>query len=358
VAHHIYSSYLLRKVAVDIHLIGFGVVGQGLVEILRDKSADLRRDYDFLPRLVAVNTRSRGSLYHPDGLQLNALLEAAARGHLDSYPDAPGLERGADALALLARARADVVVEATPTNPETGQPALDLCLTALRSGQHVVLANKGPIAVAYDRLRQQAAASGRLLRCEGTVMAGTPAIRLAAQALAGCRISEARGILNGTTNYILTQMENGLGYEMALAQAQSLGYAEADPTADVGGFDAAAKILILARLLFDRAFTLADLEIQGITGITAADAAAARAAGERWKLIARVTPDGGSVRPVRLPLTDPLAGVSGAYNAITYETDLLGAVTLVGPGAGRAVTGFALLADLLDIHSRTAKIAY
>lgn len=180
-------------------------------------------------------------------------------------------------------------------------------------------------------------------------MAGTPSIRLAMQALKGCEIREAQGILNGTTNFILTQMEGGLGYEEALAQAQALGYAEADPTADVEGWDAAGKVMILARALFNSTITLKDMEVQGISQISAADVKAAQEAGEKWKLIARVTPTSGSVRPVRVALSNPLAAVSGAMNAITYSTDLLGDVTLVGAGAGRLQTGFGLLSDLLDI---------
>jgi homoserine dehydrogenase len=220
----------------------------------------------------------------------------------------------------------------------------------LESGQHVVLANKGPVAVAYPELASRAKAAGKLLRFEATVMAGTPSIRLGAQALAGCKITQARGILNGTTNYILTQMEDGMSYADALARAQALGYAEADPTADVDGWDAAAKAVILAAALFGARLTLADMSVRGIRDLTTQDIATAKAAGERWKLIAQVTPTGGSVQPTRVPLAHPLAGVSGTTNAVTYITDLLGDVTLVGAGAGRLQTGFGLLSDLLEIH--------
>jgi homoserine dehydrogenase len=185
-------------------------------------------------------------------------------------------------------------------------------------------------------------------------MAGTPSIRLAMQALAGCTIGEARGILNGTTNYILTQMEGGMSYADALKQAQQLGYAEADPAGDVEGWDAAGKAIILARALFNSPITFKDMEVKGITGITAEDVKAAAAAGEKWKLVARVTAEGGSVQPMRVKLSNPLAAVSGATNAITYSTDLLGDITLVGAGAGRLQTGFGLLSDLLDIARSTA----
>lgn len=331
-----------------IALIGFGVVGQGLTEILRNKSKELVQA-GFRGELVAVATRSRGSLYHPDGLDPELLLAAIQRGHLDYYPDVYGLYRNWDTLTLIKQCNADVLVETSNTNLETAQPALDYCYAAIEHHMHVVLANKGPVAVAYAELQRRAKAAAVKLRFEATVMAGTPSIRLAMQALKGCEIREAQGILNGTTNFILTQMEGGLGYEEALAQAQGLGYAEADPTADVEGWDAAGKVMILARALFNSTITLKDMEVQGISQISAADVKAAQEAGEKWKLIARVTPTSGSVRPVRVALSNPLAAVSGAMNAITYSTDLLGDVTLVGAGAGRLQTGFGLLSDLLDI---------
>ena len=331
-------------------LVGFGTVGQGLAELLRDRAADLRERYGFEAALVAVATRRRGTLCAPAGLRPDALLQAAARGSLEHYPDTLGLVRGLDVPALIRASGADALVEASPTNLTSGQPALDYCRAAFDAGLHVVLANKGPLALAYDNLRARAARAGRGLGFEATVMAGTPTLRLALDALAGCRVLAARGILNGTTNYILTQMEGGLPYADALAQAQALGYAEADPTADVDGWDAASKALILARVVFGSPLTLADMAVQGIAALTPADLEAARAAGERWKLVAQVTPEGGSVGPLRLPLADPLAGVSGTTNAVTYTTDLLGAVTLSGPGAGRLQTALGLLADLLHIH--------
>jgi homoserine dehydrogenase len=332
-------------------LIGFGVVGQGLVEILRDKRDNLQTRYGFAPTIVGVATRSRGSLLRLDGLDFDALLAAMQSGSLDAYPDTDGLERGLSPQDILTASGADVMVESSYTNLETAQPALDYCRAALNAGMHVVMANKGPVALAYDELASLAKQRGKRLLFEASVMAGTPSLRLALSALAGCEIREARGILNGTTNYILTQMEGGMNYADALAQAQSLGYAEADPSGDVDGWDAAGKALIVARSVFGAPLTMSDLDVSGISAITSEDVEAARAAGERWKLIAHVTPTGGSVRAQRIPVSHPLAGVSGPTNAITYSTDLLGDVTLVGAGAGRKQTGFGLLSDLLDIHT-------
>lgn len=333
-----------------IVLIGFGTVGQGFVEILRDKADGLRAQYGFSPQLVGVATRSRGTLMVDEGLDLDALIEAIQKGHLDHYPNAAGLTRNLPTLDLLEHCGAQVMLEAGTTDLQTAQPALDHCYTALAKGMHIVSANKGPIALAYPDLLARAGKVGKHVLFEATVMAGTPSLRLAMQALAGATISEARGILNGTTNYILTQMEGGMSYAHALAQAQSLGYAEADPTADVEGWDAASKVLILATALFGKQLRMSDMHVRGISHLASEDVEAARAAGERWKLIARVTPQGGTVEPLRIPVTHPLASVGGATNAVTYVTDMLGEVTLVGAGAGRRQTGFALLSDLLDLH--------
>jgi homoserine dehydrogenase len=332
-----------------ILLIGFGVVGQGLARLLRDPDRNLQSQEGFQGQLVGVVTRSHGSLYHPAGLDLDALLAAVEQGSLAHYPDSPALQRDPDTLQLIRDSDADVLVEASVTKLEHGQPALDYCRAAFASGKHVVLANKGPVAVAYDELRQLAGQTRKQLLFEATVMAGTPSLRLGAVGLAGCKILSARGILNGTTNYILTQMENGMDYAAALAQAQQLGYAEADPTADVDGWDAAGKAIILAAALFGQRLSFADMSVSGISHLSAADIETARAAGERWKLIATVSPAGGRVEALRLPLSDPLANVAGANNAISYSTDLLGNVTLVGPGAGQMATAAGLLADLLAI---------
>lgn len=331
-------------------LIGFGTVGQGFAEILQNKAADLQREYGLDVQIVGVATRSRGSLYRAAGLSIPELLEAVKMGSLDFYPNGNGVVYGMDTLSLIQSAEADVLVEVGTTDLETAQPALDYCIAALKNGMHVVLANKGPVAVAYQQLMETARRVGKRVLFESTVMAGTPSLRLASQALAGCEISEVRGILNGTTNYILTQMENGMSYTDALAEAQAIGYAEADPRADVDGWDAAGKAIILAAALFKTSLKFTDMHVEGISQLTPEDISQARDAGEKWKLIAHVTPQGGSVQPVRISASHPLAGVTGGTNAITFTTDLLGDVTLVGAGAGGIATGFGVLADLIDIH--------
>ncbi len=332
--------------------IGFGTVGQGLAELLLKKEEVLRNRFGFEWRTVAVSDMLKGSVYDPDGLDLAQLLETVQRtGRVDEYP-AP--TKGWDSLRTIRDTNSNAIVEVTYTDVQTGEPALTHCRTAFAAGKHVVTTNKGPVVLAYRELVELAAAHGVQFRFEGTVMSGTPALRLVQNDLAGATIHGFRGILNGTTNYILTQMEAGQTYAEALRQAQELGYAEAVPDADVEGWDAAGKVVILANVLLGADLRVSDVEREGITGITAEAVAAAGADGERWKLIGSGRWEGdrfvARVQPERLPLADPLAGVGGPINAVTFDTDTLGGVTLVGPGAGRTATGYALLGDLLDIH--------
>lgn len=336
-------------------LIGFGTVGQGLAEILRNKDNDLRQRLNLDLQIVAVVTLTHGSLYHPDGLNIDQLLAAKRNGGtLADYPDSFGLIRGWDSLQIIRQSNADTIVEVSYTNIETGQPAIDYCRAAFESGKNVVTSNKGPTALAYRQLSTLATQNGVRWAFEGTVMSGTPALRMPLTALAGNNISEVRGIFNGTTNYILTKMEEGMSYEAALKQAQQLGYAEADPTADVEGYDALGKVLILANVVMNASLTKKDVTCTGISHLTLADIERAKTEGKRWKLMGRAKKVGeqvlASVAPEMIPLSDPLAGVMGATNAITYECDLAGPITLVGAGAGKTETGFSLLIDLINIQ--------
>ncbi len=333
-------------------LIGFGNVNQGLVEILRDHQQFLADTYGVQFTIVGVSDLLKGSIYSPDGLDVNILLSAINKdGNLEQVA---ALERGWEAPKLIANSNADVVVEASYTDLTTGQPAISYVRGALESGKHVVTSNKGPVALCYHELSKLAQQKNLQFGVEGTVMSGTPAIFLGRDILKSAMIKKVEGILNGTTNYILTKMEEGVSYHDALAEAQRQGYAEADPTGDVEGFDAAGKVVILSQLLFDQPIGMGDVDRTGISQLTLKDINEARQAGERWKLIGSLEEKDGKlcarVAPVRLPLSNPLANVSGATNAITYDTRILGRVTLIGPGAGRQETGFALLSDLLSIH--------
>jgi homoserine dehydrogenase len=336
----------------NIVLIGFGTVGQGLAEILIDKKADLERFHGYEAKVVAVSDTLKGSVCDPAGLDLAKLLELVREGKsLEEYPTG---EKGWDSLTTIKNVDADVMVELAFTDLETGQPAIDHVTAALKSGKNVSTTNKGPVALACGRLSALAEEKGLSFRFEGTVMSGTPVLNTALYGLAGSRIDKIQGILNGTTNYILTQMEEGESYEDALLKAQELGYAEAVPDADVLGWDARGKVAILANVVMHAPLAVSDVECEGITKITLDNIRTAAEAGERYKLIGSIerTADGvkAKVCPRRVPLSHPLSSVMGATNAVTYTTDLLGEVTVVGAGAGRIETGYSVLNDLLDIH--------
>jgi homoserine dehydrogenase len=333
--------------------LGFGTVGQGLAELLLAKRDELKKRYGFDWKVTGIADTLKGNAYDPKGIDLAKALAMVAKGE-----SLAALDRGKgwDALAMAKQAEADVLLEATYTDIKTGEPATSHIRAALERGVHVVTTNKGPLALHYRELAELATKRKVEFLFEGTVMSGTPVLNLLRETLAGAEILEMQGILNGTTNYILTRMEEGLSYEAALTKAQELGYAEAVPDADVLGWDALAKVTILANVVFGAGLKPTDSPCEGITKITAADIARAKAEGKRYKLIGRVWREGGAVKAAVAPrlvdLSQPLAGVMGATNAVAIKTDALGEVTVVGPGAGKAQTGFSMLTDLLHIVRR------
>lgn len=337
-------------------LIGCGTVGQGLLEIL-DRKADYLRDrFRFEPRVVAITDKLKGSVISRDGLNIRTVLKILEEGKkLNAYPGPKEKTPDfIDPLDLIEQVEADIMAEMTYTDLKTAEPATFYIKKALRSGKHVVTSNKGPAALYYHELQELAKVNNRQFRIEGTVMSGTPVFHLFENGLAGNEIKEIKGILNGTTNFILSKMEmDRMEYEEALKLAQELGYAEADPTADVEGLDAAAKLVILSNVLMGGKIKPDEVKRQGISHLRKSDIEQARQAGFRYKLIARVKKEDtsliASVAPELVPLTDPLAGVMGTMNALTFDTDLMGRVTIQGAGAGKIETGFSILSDLLAI---------
>ncbi len=335
-------------------LIGFGNVGQGLATILRDHGKTITAQHDAEYRIVSVNTARHGSAYNPEGFDPATLLAAYEQSrHIGGIP-APYHDW--DVPRVIYESNADVIVELTSSDLLSGEPAAGYIRAAIRQDRHVVTTNKGPVALYYPELSAAAAERGVMFGVEGTVMGGTPLLRVGRDLLADAGVLRIQGILNGTTNYILTRMAEGESYKSALEEAQDKGYAEANPTADVDGYDAAIKIVILSNLLLGVPLKLSNVEREGIRDLSSKDVIRAQKAGEVWKLVGWVerSPDmvKASVRPIRLPQAHPLASVSGAMNAVTFVTRLLGEVTIVGPGAGRVETGYAVLSDLLEIHHR------
>jgi len=336
---------------IRLTLIGFGVVGQGFVELLANKQQYLQQRYDTRLTLVGLANAHHGFIYRADGLDISLLLQLAKDGR--SLIEHPEAVHGKTALEGLQATDADILIEASPTNLRDAQPALSHIHIALSKNMHVVTANKGPGALAANQLFELARQHGVQLRMESSVMAGTPVISTIREGMMGANITSIRGILNGTTNYILSAMVSGRDYEEVLADAQAQGYAETDPTADVEGYDAVAKTMILAALVFNHPLRVEQVERQGITAITREQVQAAIDAGNRIKLIASLRQVPGSdeliasVKPLILPLSDPLARVDGTLNAISIQSDTLSEVTIIGPGAGRIETAQGLLADVL-----------
>lgn len=338
---------------IRLFLIGFGVVGQGLAELVGTKKAWLRDQHHVDITLAGVANSRHGFIYHEAGLDSAILLSLAnERRALTNYPGSQHRVNIQDGLQAFAR-RGDILVEVTGTNLRDGEPGLGHIRSALQQGLHVVTANKGPGALAAQELFALAQQQGCQLRMEATVMAGTPVISTATEGLAGAQVQAIRGLLNGTTNYILTAMAQGRDYAEVLAEAQTQGYAEADPTADVEGYDVVAKMLILSSLVFGHTLTPEQVARKGITTVTPAQIEQARQAEKRIKFVASLYREGDSVKasvePVALPLQDPLARVDGVVNAVTFQTDTLAEVTVIGPGAGRLQTGQGLLADVLAV---------
>lgn len=333
--------------------VGFGTVGRGAAECLL-AAASACADAGLSARLVAVVDPLVGSVFRRDGLDPEQLLRLADAGA--PLSEHAGAEAVVDLADVLRRDAADVLVELTPTNLQTGQPGIAHLRAAIDAGLHVVTSNKGPIALAYRELAAAARNAGVQLRFEGTVMSGTPVLSLCETGLAGAGIRAVRGVVNGTCNFILTQMEDGVDYADALVEAQRQGYAEADPSGDVDGWDAAAKALILANCVLGAELGIDEVARTGIGGLSRADVEAAMTDGNTWRLVARVDRDNGSwraaVAPELVRRTDPLGALTGPGNLLLFDTDALGEVVVSGPGAGRRATGHAIVADLLALHRR------
>jgi homoserine dehydrogenase len=344
-----------------IGLIGCGTVGMGLLEILDRRSEYLKDAYDFEPKVVAISDLHKGSILVPEGINIKKMLSLLDEGkRIDQYYGEGNTAELLNPLDMIEKCEANIIAELTYTDIKTGEPATSYIKKALRTGMHVVTSNKGPAALYYHELRKMADQNDLFFRIEGTVMSGTPVFSLFESGLAGNQIREVKGILNGTTNFILTKMEqDNMDYAEALKLAQKLGYAEADPTADVEGYDAVAKIVILSNVLLDGSLTPEDIRRQGITSLTREQILAAKDQGYRYKLIAQAkraeTSIEASVSPQKLPLSDPLAGIMGAQNALTFDLDLMGKVTIQGAGAGKIETGYSILVDILAIHRHIKK---
>jgi homoserine dehydrogenase len=346
-------------VELRIWIVGLGTVGQWLLRALDAQARRLRDRHGIGVTVVGVANARDGFVYDEQGLELPAVLAAASSG--SSLAGLPGVRRWSSAIEGLRATSADLLVEVT-ASPADGEPGFAHMREALARGVPVVTSNKWPVALHGFELIELARARGAELRAEATVMSGTPLLRALVDGLAGASPTSLRGILNATSNFILTRMAQGSDYEEALGEAQREGLAERGVEADVGGSDAAAKLMILAALVFGRQLRPDEVEWRGITEVTRAQVDDAATAGGRIRHLATLAftdPDGGgdvsaAVEPAVLRGDDPLAAIEGTANALICRADPLGEVTIIGPGAGPKLAGQGVLSDLIGIAARRA----
>ncbi len=331
-------------------LCGFGVVGQSLAKLLESRYEDLYARFGIKPRIVGV-IDSKGSAVETSGLDLNKLLGVKKKfGTIKKYSSTKSNLSGVD---LIENLDADVLIETTPSNYKDAEPGMTHITEAMKHKLHVISVNKGPLALAFPSLMELATYNQVLLKFSGTVGGGTPIIDYAKNSLHGERISSFDGILNGTTNYILTNMANGMSFKSALGDAKKKGYVEADESLDLDGLDAAAKLVILANWIMDLKVTLPDIKRTGIRNVSEQDIKNAAKKNCAVKLIASCNKDL-TVAPTEVSLDSPLC-VNGTLNAISFTSEHSGTQTIIGRGAGGIETASSILRDLLDIRQEISK---
>lgn len=319
-----------------IAILGFGSVGQGVAEAIRTKNLGL---------FVTAIADSRSGIIDPEGINIEKALDRKKNTGLCG-------DTSISSKDIIETADFDVLVEVTPTDAQTGEPALSYIKRVLEKGKHVVTSNKGPIALEYDSLMEIASKNSAILRYEATVCGAIPIIQALEHGLAGNTVRKVSGIFNGTCNYILTRMaDEGLTYQQALAEARELGYAEADPTYDIKGIDAAIKLVILANAIWGMNKRLDDVDITGIDSVTSEGIALAEEQECTIRLIGEIIPGEGLLRvaPRTIPKNHVLV-VQDTLNAVTTDTDMAGEITLIGKGAGSIETASAIISDILFIR--------
>jgi homoserine dehydrogenase len=335
---------------IDLRLIvvGFGAVGQSFAKLLLSRSADLYSLYGIKPRVVAC-VDSKGCSISPTGLDLQRLLDVKkSKGTIGEYEKKSSKF---DSFQVIENVDAEMLLELTPTDLNDGEPGISHIISAMRSGKHIITVNKGPLALAFPSLIELANYNGVMLRFSGTVGGGTPILEFAKRCLKGDRIMSFKGILNGTTNYILSRMEEGLTFESALDDSRHKGYAEAHPSLDIDGYDAAAKLVIMANWIMSMKVTMKDVNRVGIREVKLSDIQRAHKRGNAIKLIAMCDNKHLNVEPTEVSKMDPTC-VNGTLNAVTFSSEHSGQQTIIGRGAGGMETASAVLRDLIEIRDK------
>ncbi|MFY9740828.1 MAG: homoserine dehydrogenase [Candidatus Sulfotelmatobacter sp.] len=337
----------------NLCFLGYGNVNRTLVQLLLDREPELRERDGISFRITGIASRRMGWIADPNGLDLEG--RGFSRAEKDADLKAALAAEVDDVGPWLSAARADVLFEATSLNVETGQPAIDHICAALQHGAHAITANKGPIVHAFRELRDLAKIRGKRFLFESTVMDGVPIFSLFDQ-LPAIHLQGFHGILNSTTNVILSEMGNGISFDEALKEAQSLGIAETDATHDIDGWDAAVKTAALIAVLMDVPVKLEEIKREGIRNLSAEAVRAAKKEGRPYKLVCRAKKDANrvtaSVRPEQIPQTDPMAQITGPSSYVYFETDIFPGLAITEENPGLYATAYGVLADFVRAVGR------
>ena len=331
-----------KGMEVKICLIGMGNVGTSFLELLKEKRDNIRVNFNFKCKLVAIFEHD-GALINNDGINLDKILENYTNLRRNQF-----WKSGVKAQDLISTLDIDICIETTPTNPNTGEPALTHIMEALNNSIDVISSNKAPFYLHYKKIQKLAEKMNRFVKFEATVASCVPALSIK-KSLIGNTISRIRAILNGTNNYILSRMTaEGISFSAALKEAQELGYAETDPTLDINGYDAAGKLVILSNELLGWSKSIEDVRIKGITNITLHALELAKLDGYVIKHLAIAEENNLTVEP-RLVKRDSPLNIKGTLNLIELQTKYAGDMILGGKGAGGFEAASAILNDLISI---------
>jgi len=336
---------------IALAMVGFGNVGQAFARLLQQKEQELAEKFDINIIVTGIITGRHGGAINSGGINLSRALETISRGQsLDilSEQPVPGTVE-----EFIFSSSADAMLETSPVNHHTGQPAIDHCKAALNKGMHAITANKGPVVHGYHELTEMAAKRGKRFLFESAVMDGAPIFSLFRGPLPLADLKGFSGILNSCTNFILGLMEQGKSFEDAIKEGQAIGITETDPSADIDGWDAAIKVAALTTVLMDIPLKPQQVDRSGIREITPAMLSEARAAGERWKLVCTARREGqrlleASVKPERVSAGSPLYSINGTSSYVEFKLDVLPGLGIVESNPGPDTTAYGMLADLLN----------
>ena len=332
-------------------MVGFGNVGKAFARLLIKKEQELASRYGISVTVTGIITGTHGQAIDPEGLDLEAALHIA-----DSDQNLSVLsefEAPNETHAFISACPADFMIETTPVNPQSGQPALGYLKTALQKGMHVISANKGPVVHGYQELIALAKKKGLGYMFESAVMDGAPIFSLFRQPLAGANPISFRGILNSCTNLLLDMMEKGKSFDEAVEYGKSIGITETDPSNDIDGWDAAIKVAAIVTVIMGVPITPQEVDRTGIRGITKKMIMDAKANGERWKLVCSAERKEGyvfaKVAPEKVGPESPLYSVNGTSSFCQFKLDVLPGLGILESDTGPETTAYGLLADLLNI---------